>query len=121
MLFRSGTITYQATLRNNATAKAIYDILPLETRYNTWGNEIYFSIPCELELEEDCSASVEVGDLAFWPPGKAFCIFYGKTPASIDDQPRAASEVSVFGTMDGDCALLKKAKGGKISVEKIES
>ncbi len=55
----------------------------------TWGDEIYFAIPVSLK-EDGPRATVEVGDLGYWPPGRAFCIFFGPTPASRGDEVRAA-------------------------------
>src|SRR5215470_17185646 len=66
----AGDVTCLATLRSNATAQAIWDALPLEGRANRWGDEIYFAIPVQLD-EEDAREEVQVGDLAYWPPGHA--------------------------------------------------
>ncbi|MEM2876443.1 MAG: cyclophilin-like fold protein, partial [Candidatus Bathyarchaeia archaeon] len=80
-------------------------------RANTWGEEIYFSIPVYLELE-DSQETVEVGDIGYWPPGHAFCIFFGKTPASRGSEIRPASAVNVFGKVVGDPKVFKKVKDG---------
>lgn len=63
---------------------------------------------------------MEVGEIAYWPPGNAFCIFYGKTPASIDERPKAASAVAPFGRIGGDASVLRQAKAATIRVEKLE-
>ncbi len=114
-----GETTFTAKLYDNATAQAIYNVLPLELPFSRWGDEIYFSIPAPLDLEES-QEIVEVGDLAYWPPGNAFCIFYGKTPASTDEQPRAASAVTVFGKIEGDATQLRDIEGDTIKVEPLE-
>jgi hypothetical protein len=69
--------------------------------YNVWGDEIYFSIRVYLDLEEGREI-MELGELAYWPPGNAFCVFYGRTPASMDERPRAASAASPVGKIEGD-------------------
>ncbi|MEA3485440.1 MAG: cyclophilin-like family protein, partial [Candidatus Aerophobetes bacterium] len=87
---------------------------------NTWGEEIYFSIPVKMELE-NAKAVVSEGDLGYWPPGTAFCIFFGLTPASQGDEIRPASPVNVFGRIIGDPKIFKKVKSGaEIIVEKGE-
>jgi hypothetical protein len=83
-----GGLTCVATLLCNATAQSIWDALPLEGRASRWGDEIYFAIPVNLD-EDNAQAEVQVGDLAYWPPGHALCIFWGPTPASQAEEPRA--------------------------------
>jgi hypothetical protein len=114
-----GNVSLTANFLDNETARRIYDALPFNLPYNVWGDEIYFSIPVHLGIEEGREI-VEVGELAYWPPGNAFCIFYGKTPASTDERPRAASAVSPFGKIEGDATVLRQIEAGKIQVEKIE-
>ena len=109
---KSGNIEANAALKNTETAKKIYDALPLTGMANRWGNEIYFSIPIYLEEEKDSKEIVEIGDIAYWPTGNCFCIFFGKTPASKGNEPRAASKVNVFGKVIGDAATLKTIKDG---------
>ena len=85
--------------------------MPIEGVANTWGDEIYFSTPVALELEAGQEV-VEMGDLGYWPPGKAFCVFFGPTPASRGDEIRPASPVTVFGRVVGDDAALKAVRDG---------
>ena len=87
----------EAELFNTPTGRAVYEALPLQRNVNRWGEEIYFEIPVQCELEENACAEINVGDLAYWPNMPAFCIFFGPTPASTSDQPMAASPVNVFG------------------------
>ena len=102
----------------NSTALAIWKALPIEARANTWGDEIYFSIPVEVEAENPREV-VEMGDLGYWPPGSAFCIFFGPTPASRGDEIRPASAVNVFGKIIGDPKIFKKVRSGKtVRIEK---
>ncbi|RLG96535.1 hypothetical protein DRO28_05455, partial [Candidatus Bathyarchaeota archaeon] len=96
----------------------IWNSLPIRARANTWGEEVYFPIPVYLELENSQEV-VEVGDLGYWPPGHAFCIFVGRTPASRGDEVRPASAVNVFGKVTGDPKVFKKVKDGdEIIMEK---
>jgi len=105
--------------RNPETVKAILAALPLESKVNRWGDEVYFPIPVKLR-EENTQREVEVGDLGYWPEGKCFCIFFGRTPASDGDKPVAASPVNVFGKVRGDPTVFRKTRRGEtIRVEKL--
>jgi hypothetical protein len=105
-------IRLEAELGTSATAVKILEALPLESIVNTWGDEIYFTIPVAVQQEHDARAEVEIGELAYWPMGKAFCIFFGPTPVSRDDKPRAYSPVNVFGRVLGDATALKGITNG---------
>ena len=114
----TGEVHAELTDESPRTAQAIWDALPLEARASTWGDEIYFSIPVDAEPENPREV-VERGDLGYWPPGSAFCIFFGPTPASRGGEIRPASPVNVFGRILGDPTIFKKVRGGeKISVER---
>ena len=108
----AGEIEAEAELNESATAKAIWQALPLEGSANTWGEEIYFDIPLQAELEPDAREEVDVGDLGYWPAGPAFCIFFGPTPVSRGDKPRAYSPVNVFGQVVGDAKQLTSVPSG---------
>ena len=117
----AGDVTATATLKENSTAAAIWKALPIEASVNTWGDEIYFGIPVTIEESVDATDVVDMGCLAYWPPGKAFCIFFGQTPASRKDEIRAASAVNVFGVIDDDATVFKKVPDGTlVKVEKVE-
>ncbi|MBO3804285.1 MAG: hypothetical protein JTT11_10550 [Candidatus Brockarchaeota archaeon] len=104
--------------KNPETAAAVIKALPIESKVNRWGDEVYFSTNVR-QGEENSQEEVEVGDLGYWPPGKAFCIFFGRTPASTGSKPRAASPVNVFGRVTGDPKVFVKTRSGeKIRVEK---
>ena len=114
----SGEVEAELTDENPETAKAIWEALPLEARANTWGDEIYFSIPVSIEAE-NLKAVVDLGDLGYWPPGNAFCIFFGPTPMSRGDEIRPASPVNVFGRVIGDPKVFKAVRGGeKVKLER---
>ena len=81
--------------------------MPIEGEAHIWGDEIYFEIPFRADQESDARAEVEVGELGYWPVGRAFCIFFGPTPASTDDRPRAYSPVNILGRVVGDATQFK--------------
>ena len=112
IVITAGSIRLEAQLNDTFTSKAISNILPMTAAANTWGDEIYFSMPITLELE-DGQEVVELGDLGYWPPGRAFCIFYGLTPASQGDEIRPASAVTIIGKVQGDVTALKQVGGGE--------
>jgi hypothetical protein len=109
---RAGDVSVAAELNDSPTAAAILAALPIEASGNRWGEEIYFSIPVKEKSAPDARADMEVGELAYWPPGTAFCIFFGPTPASDGDQPRAASPVNPVGRVIGDVEPLKGVRDG---------
>ena len=115
-----GNVSLEAQLLDTPTARKILETLPLESSANVWGDEIYFDIPLSLEQEPDARTDVEVGDLAYWPAGPAFCIFFGPTPVSTGDQPRAFSPVNVFGRVLGDARRFKAVPSGSaVKVTKL--
>ncbi len=114
-----GGTQLRARLMETPTADAIWEALPLEARYNTWGDEIYFSIPVHAP-ESHRRETVEAGDLGYWEPGSAFCIFYGPTPDTTGDEIRPASAVSVFGHIEGDATVLRQVHASRIRVEREE-
>ena len=97
----AGTIALDAELNDSKSAAAIAAALPIEAKAQTWGDEIYFDIGLTLPGESP-QEIVELGDLGYWPPGQAFCIFFGPTPMSRGDEIRPASAVNVVGRVLGD-------------------
>jgi hypothetical protein len=115
-------ICVDAELGTSATAAKILEALPFEGTVNTWGQEIYFTIPVTVQQGPDARAEVDIGEIAFWPMGRAFCIFFGPTPVSRDEKPRAYSPVNVFGRLLGDATVLKGiANGARIRVSHKQS
>ena len=114
-------LSVEAEMLDTPTGQEILEALPIESSANVWGDEIYFDIPLRLEQEPEARAEVEVGDLAYWPAGPAFCIFFGPTPVSTGDRPRAYSPVNVFGRILGDAKQFKGvASGAAVRVTKVE-
>ena len=107
-----GERTVEAELNDTRTAAAIWEALPFSAAASVWGDEIYFSIPPALGTEQG-QATVALGDLGYWEPGSAFCIFYGRTPASRGDEIRPYSPVTVFGHVRGDATILRGTREGE--------
>ena len=110
--FKNQAFTINALLNQTETAKSLVDILPINSPINIWGEEIYF--PVDLYLDNELpQETVDIGDIAYWPPGNAFCIFFGETPASVDGNIKPASAVTVIGKLESDPEVLKRVKSGE--------
>jgi hypothetical protein len=93
------------------TVDTISRILPIEGRAALWKNEVYLEVPIRMG-EEKPKNSVQKGALAYWPMGKAFCIFHS------DAQPY--SSVNIIGQITENLEIFSKIKSGtKIRVERI--
>ena len=108
-----GKIEIQGNMNGCETSIKLLDLLPIIAKVNTWGHEIYFPVGLGKEVEPNSSDIVESGSLAYWPPGDAFCIFYGKTPASTSTEIRAASPVTLLGNVLGDETVFKAVSSGE--------
>jgi hypothetical protein len=108
-----GDITLDAELFDTPCARAIAGALPITAVPNEWGDEFYFEIPVAQPLDDSATTSVKVGDIGYWPPGKALAIFFGPTPMSSGPDPVPASEVNLVGVIHGDATVLKNAKGSQ--------
>lgn len=104
--------TFTAALEDTPTAQKLWDALPIEGQANLWGEEIYFEIPLSAAQEPEARQEVPPGTIAFWPAGNAFCIFFGPTPVSRGDMPRAYSPVNMLGKITGDLTPLKDVRQG---------
>jgi hypothetical protein len=117
----AGDIKGEAILAETDAAAAIWDSLPIEATCNTWGDEVYFDISISLALDETAREVVDIGDVGYWPPGTALCIFFGPTPASGKDEIRPASAVNIVGRIVGDPKIFKKASPGeRVEVRRAE-
>ena len=115
----AGAVQAEAELNDSTVAEQLYQSLPIAASANTWGDEIYFGIPLQTEIDEGQEV-VAMGDLGYWPPGHAFCIFFGPTPASRGDEIRAASAVAVIGRVSGDATIFKQVRSGTpIDIEAV--
>ncbi len=109
---QAGSVELSAELNDDPTSKLVWDALPIEGRANRWGDEIYFSIPVKAVSEQTAREDVDVGALGYWPPGNAFCIFFGPTPVSSGSLPRAASPVNILGRVSGDATRFREVRNG---------
>ena len=110
----AGVVALDAELNDSPTAVAIHTALPLEAAAQTWGEEIYFRIPVEGKLDDTAAELVAVGDLGYWPTGRAFCIFFGPTPASRGEEIRPASAVNLVGRVLGDATAFRAVQDGDL-------
>ncbi len=114
----AGDVSMPAELNEGPTAQQIWEALPIESTVNTWGDEIYFEIPVVVGQEPDARAEVEVGELGYWPVGRAFCIFFGPTPVSTGERPRAYSPVNILGRVLGDATQFRAVpQGTRVRIE----
>ncbi len=119
ILIYAGKVTACARLLDNETARAIWNALPLDGIAHRWGEEIYFDVPVVIPESEDARQNMRIGELAYWPAGNAFCIFFGPTPASEDQTPRAYSNVNPFGIIEGDADVFTAVNDGtRITISK---
>lgn len=116
-----GKTSLLAVLKDNSTAVEILKSLPLKGKANRWGEEIYFSIPVSIPEADDARQEMAIGELGYWPSGSAFCIFFGPTPVSMDQNPRAYSNVNPFGQVESDVSPLREVQDGEIiRIERFE-
>lgn len=113
----TGKATFRAMLNDTVTARAIAEALPIDAQADRWGGEIYFAIDVRAALEDGAREVLEPGELGYWPTGSAFCIFFGRTPASEGDEIRAASAVNIIGRVWGELdELWNVPDGAEISL-----
>ena len=120
MVIRAGTVEAAAELNDSATAQVIWEALPITGSANTWGGEVYFRIPVACNLEPGARDVLDLGELGYWPSGRAFCIFFGETPISAPGEIRAASAVTVVGRVLGDPKRFLEVKDAeKVRLERV--
>jgi hypothetical protein len=107
-----GVLRLEAELNGSPTAAALWASLPLNAVAHRWGDEVYFEVPIHVVQATDAREEMAIGELGFWPVGDAFCIFFGTTPVSVADEPRAYSPVNPFGRIVGDATVLRTAREG---------
>ena len=114
IFIRSGAIEMSAELNDSPAASALFSVLPLSAKANTWGDEIYFEVPVNRKLDSTAAEVVQAGELGYWPSGRAFCIFFGPTPVSRGEEIRPASAVNVIGKLIGDARAFKAVHDGDL-------
>ena len=115
-----GDLAMEGELNDSATAQKIAKALPITADFNTWGDEIYFTIPVNAELDDTAREEVEMGDLGYWPSGNAFCIFFGQTPMSKPGKIIPASAVNIIGKVLGDATKFKEVmQENEVTLEEV--
>lgn len=103
--------SFEGMLDDQMISKRIIEGLPILATVMRWGDEIYFNVPVQMANTKP-TREVSVGDIAYWPDGPCLCVFFGKTPASTDQKPRPANDVTIIGHTDAPVALLRSVKEG---------
>jgi hypothetical protein len=104
ILIEEADVELVAELNESSTAGALWDALPLESATQTWGAEVYFSVPVR-SGPEDPQATVTSGAVGYWPPGSAVCLFFGQQPVS---------PVNLIGVLEGDSNVLEVVRAGQL-------
>ncbi|MFC2061420.1 cyclophilin-like fold protein [Elusimicrobiota bacterium] len=116
----AGVIEIIGELDDTEIAKSVIEALPFEEEGELWGDEIYFHIPVKVGMiEENSTELLQLGDIAYWPAGACFCIFFGKTPLSSEGEIRAAGPVNVIGRLTEEPQRLKGYMGGIVKVSLV--
>jgi hypothetical protein len=109
--FAGAGVSLVAGLNESSSAAALWDALPVDGSAQTWGAEVYFSVPFDHD-PEDPQATVETGTVGYWPPGSAVCLFFGQQPVS---------PVNPLGTVEGDPTVLARVEDGDlVRLERLE-
>jgi uncharacterized protein len=114
LTIRSEEVDLKVDLGGGATPEEIWERLPFEASASLWGDEIYFEIPVSVGPKDEARETVEMGDVGYWPQGEALCIFFGPTPASTDEKPKAASPVTVVGRISERWDNVERIESGEI-------
>ena len=116
----AGELRIEGYLNDTPTGLALAEALPIEGEAQRWGDEIYFPVPKVVQdLDDNAAVSVQVGDIGYWPPGRALCLFFGLTPSSVPGEIRPASAVNLVGRIAGDpCCLAIVPAGDTVRVER---
>ena len=113
-------IIFEVVLFNSPTANKIWNSLPISSNIKTWGKEIYFYTDVSANKEPNAKSIIELGEIAYWPTGKAIAIGFGKTPISQKDEIRLADDCNIWGKTNFDLKKLENiAEGKPIKIEKI--
>ncbi len=113
-------VVLEAEFFDTPCARGVKDTLPIEAIPNVWGDEFYFEIPLKHGLDHKATTDVEIGDIGYWPPGRALALFFGPTPMSAGSKPVPASDVNLVGRITHDAGLLRGVKGAaRIRIETV--
>ena len=107
-----GTIELLAEVLDTPTGNAIYNCLPINSQANTWGDEVYFAAPVQVEREPDAKDIVERGEIAFWVEGSCIAIGFGRTPISQGNEIRLAAKTNIWAVTEDDVKKLSSVNTG---------
>lgn len=112
-ILKSSSVTLELNDDNSPkTLASLIEKLPFTVQLNVWGDEIYTSSTPIDESEENSKSPVALNDVAYWPTGKAICLFFGPTPIGKKNEITPASPVNVIGKIiDPDKSVLDSAEG----------
>lgn len=119
---RKITATLEFSDESPKTVKALLNALPIKGKFDRWGDEVLFSVPIKEKLEPKARTAVEVGEVGFWDVEPSICIFFGPTPVSTDEKPKAYSPVNVIGKIIGvDPKIFAAVEDGdEVKLEKFK-
>lgn len=110
--------TLSGHLNDSPTACKLAKALPVHSSAGTWGEEVYFSVPIEAELDAHPKQVVDPGTLCFWVQGSSVAIPYGPTPISVGSECRLVTAVNIIGALDADPKQLAGIhEGDSISID----
>ena len=97
LILKFNSKLFEVNLRDTETARLISKSVPINSKIQMWGEEIFFNTNIQVALENDAKEVMQLGELAFWTEGSAIAIGYGKTPVSIDQEIRLIGPCNVWG------------------------
>lgn len=108
-------------LDDTPTTRKLLEKLPCSRSANTWGDEVYFSVPVQAKLEPDARQVVDPGTICFWVEGHSLAFPFGPTPISQGTECRLVTNVNVLGKLEGDPQVLQSVRpGATIHVERAD-
>ena len=114
LILKFNSKLFEINLRNTETAKLIAKSIPIKSRIQIWGEEIFFNTNLQVKLEDDARDVMQLGELAFWTEGSAIAIGYGKTPVSIDQEIRLIGPCNVWGNANFKKSDFDNVKPGDV-------
>lgn len=103
-----------AHLKHSPTAEKLWGALPLQAKADTWGEEVYFQVPIQADLESDAMQVVDPGTVCFWVEGRSLAIPFGPTPISKGNECRLVTKVNILGQLEGDPRALRSIRDGDL-------
>ncbi len=102
---------FELELNNSKAAATFRESLPLQIEMKRWGDQFNGRSPVRIEPDIRAQMEMNIGDVAFWPPGECICVFFGRTPNSPGLTPKLSSPGMVLGKLKGNVAVLSNLGG----------